>query len=102
MTPKIALINMPFSSANRPALAISLLQAGVRRKGIGCEIFYFNLRFAARVGLKDFSQIAYGMIEDSLAGEWVFRYEVSGNAAGPAAHYLAEHPLQKLSHFFNF
>src|SRR5436309_6200260 len=102
MTPKIALINMPFSSANRPALGISLLQAGVRRKGIGCDIFYFNLRFAARVGLKDFSQIAYGMIEESLAGEWVFRDEVFGNATGPAAHYLEEIPLKKFSQFFNF
>src|SRR3954471_11155746 len=101
MTPKIALINMPFSSANRPALGISLLQAGVRKKGISCDIFYFNLRFAARTGLNDFSQAAYGIIEESLAGEGVFRDEVFGKATGRAEHYLEEIPLKKFSQFFS-
>jgi ribosomal peptide maturation radical SAM protein 1 len=102
MSPKIAFINMPFSSANRPALGISLLQAGVRRKGIDCDLFYFNLRFAARTGLKDFSQIAYGIIEESLAGEWVFRDEVFGKPSGKTDHYLEEIPLKKFSQFFSF
>src|SRR5438445_13595681 len=100
--PKIALINMPFSSVNRPALGISLLQAGVRKKKVECDIFYFNLRFAARTGLEDFSQIAYGIIEESLAGEWVFRDEIFGEATGRAADYLKEIPLRKFSQFFSF
>jgi len=100
-TPKIALINMPFSSVNRPALGISLLQAGLRRKKIECDIFYFNLRFAARTGLQDFSQVAYGIIEESLAGEWVFRDEVFGKATGRAEHYLEEIPLKKFAQFFS-
>src|SRR3954470_1848766 len=102
MATKVALINMPFSSANRPALGISLLQAGLRRKGIECDLFYFNLRFAARTGLKDFSQVAYGIIEESLAGEWVFRDEVFGKPTGKAEHYLEEIPLKKFAQFFNF
>ena len=102
MATKIALINMPFSSANRPALGISLLQAGLRRKGIECDLHYFNLRFAARAGLKDFSQVAYGLIEESLAGEWVFRDEVFGKPSGRAEHYLEEIPLKKFSHLFNY
>src|SRR3954447_5951031 len=101
MATKVALINMPFSSANRPALGISLLQAGVRRKGIQCDLFYFNLRFASRTGLKDFSQVAYGIIEESLAGEWVFRDEVFGKATGRAEHYLEEIPLKKFAQFFS-
>jgi ribosomal peptide maturation radical SAM protein 1 len=102
MTPKIALVNMPFSTANRPVLGISLLQAGVRRKGVECDIHYFNLRFAAEVGLKDFTAVAYGMIEESLAGEWVFCDEIFGKATGRAAHYLEEIPLKKFSQFFSF
>ena len=102
MPTKVALINMPFSSANRPALGISLLQAGLRRKGIECDLFYFNLRFAARTGLNDFSQVAYGIIEESLAGEWVFRDEVFGKPTGKAEHYLEEIPLKKFAQFFNF
>jgi len=87
MTPKIALINMPFSVASRPVVGISLLQAGIRRRGIECDIHYFNLRFTARTGLKDFTAIAYGIIEESMAGEWVFRDEVFGKATGRAQHY---------------
>jgi ribosomal peptide maturation radical SAM protein 1 len=102
MNPRIALINMPFSSANRPALGISLLQAGLRRKGFECDLHYFNLRFAARTGLKDFSQAAYGVIEESLAGEWVFRDEMFGKAVGKAEHYLEDIPLKKFSQFFDF
>src|SRR6478672_7738943 len=102
MPTKVALINMPFSSANRPALGISLLQAGLRRKGMECDLFYFNLRFAARTGLKDFSQVAYGIIEESLAGEWVFRDEVFGKPTGKAEHYLEEIPLKKFAQFFDF
>jgi ribosomal peptide maturation radical SAM protein 1 len=100
--PKIALINMPFSTANRPVLGISLLQAGLRRKGMECDIHYFNLRFAGRVGLKDFTAVAYSMIEESLAGEWVFRDEIFGKPTGLAQHYLEEIPLKKFSRFFNF
>src|SRR3954467_9675243 len=102
MNSKIALINMPFSSANRPALGISLLQAGLRRKGLECDLHYFNLRFAARTGLRDFSQAAYGVIEESLAGEWVFRDEIFGKAEGKSAQYLDEIPLKRFSHLFDF
>src|SRR4051794_22588110 len=102
MNPKIALINMPFSVANRSALGISLLQAGVRNRGIDCDLFYFNLRFAARTGLKDFTAVAYGMIEESMAGEWVFRDEVFGEATGRAQKYLEDIPLKKFSQFFSF
>jgi len=102
MTPKIALINMPFSMPNRPVIGISLLQAEVRRRGIECDIHYFNLRFTARTGLKDFTAVAYGMIEESMAGEWVFRDEVFGKATGRAEHYLEEIPLKKFAQFFSF
>jgi bacteriocin maturation radical SAM protein 1 len=99
---KIALINMPFSTANRPVLGISLLQAGVRRRGVECDIHYFNLRFAARVGIQDFTAVAFSMIEESLAGEWVFRDEIFGKPTGRAEHYLEDIPLKKFSQFFNF
>jgi len=56
-----------------PAGVGDFAAAGGRpQEGIECDLFYFNLRFATRTGLKDFSQIAYGIIEESLAGEWSF------------------------------
>jgi radical SAM superfamily enzyme YgiQ (UPF0313 family) len=51
---------------------------------------------------KRFQPDAYGIIEESLAGEWVFRDEVFGKPTGKAEHYLEEIPLKKFSQFFSF
>ena len=102
MKTKVALINMPFSMVNRPVIGVSLLQAAIRKHAIECDTHYFNLRFAARTGLKDFTAIAYGIIEESMAGEWVFRDEIFGKPAGRATRYLEDIPLKKFSQFFTF
>jgi len=99
---KVALINMPFSSASRPALGISLLQAGLRRAGIECDLHYLNLNFAARIGVDDYNHVAYGLIEEALAGEWVFRDELFGPASGESANYLKDILLEKFPKHFPF
>jgi ribosomal peptide maturation radical SAM protein 1 len=54
----VLIANMPFSNLRWPNLGPSLLKAGLARRGIGCDIAYFNFDFAERVGLEDYNWIA--------------------------------------------
>ena len=55
VNPRIALINMPFSNAERPSLALGLLKALAREAGWTADVHNFNLRFARRIGNKAYT-----------------------------------------------
>lgn len=59
---RVLIVNMPFSNLRWPNLGPSLLKAGLARRGIACEIAYFNFDFAERVGLDH-----YGWLADHFA-----------------------------------
>ena len=46
---QVALVYPPFGPAGLPSLGLALLSAGVKRLGIGCRTFYWNLEFAAQM-----------------------------------------------------
>jgi len=69
---KVLLINMPFGPIATPSLGLSLLQAGLKREGIGSRICYFNLRFANLIGEEAYSQVANESVTSDLLGEWIF------------------------------
>ena len=48
---KVALICMPFIDLRRPQLGISLLKAALTRDGVASDIYYFNMRFAKKIGV---------------------------------------------------
>jgi hypothetical protein len=48
---RIALVCMPFASGSRPSLGLSLLKAALTRRGLPCDVLYFHLRFAERLGV---------------------------------------------------
>ncbi len=77
---RVLLVNMPFSSLRWPNLGLSLLKAGLLRRGMACEVAYLNFDFAERIGLD-----AYTWIADAFAfvlgGERLF-----------ARHYFAGLP----------
>jgi ribosomal peptide maturation radical SAM protein 1 len=75
---KIALICMPFAPFNYPAIGISLLQAELRREGIGCDNYYLNLPFASRIGCRSYDELGVSSPMISLAGEWLFAHELFG------------------------
>ncbi|MEN6495366.1 MAG: RiPP maturation radical SAM C-methyltransferase [Thermoguttaceae bacterium] len=56
--PRVLIVNMPFSNLRWPNLGPSLLKAGLVRRGIGCDLAYFNFDFAERVGLEHYYWIA--------------------------------------------
>ena len=49
---------MPFSNLRWPNLGPSLLKAALARRGIGCDLAYFNFDFAERVGIDKYNWIA--------------------------------------------
>jgi ribosomal peptide maturation radical SAM protein 1 len=64
---------MPFASIERPSLGVSLLKSGVKRIGMSAKIHYFNIKFAERIDLKLFHNIAEGSLSHlSLIGELIF------------------------------
>jgi len=67
---RVALVNMPFSSARFPSIQIGLLQSILAQHGIPATSHYLNLDFAARVGWKQ-----YEMLSDNtlcFVGDWMF------------------------------
>ncbi len=77
---KVLLIAMPFYSVKRPAPGISTLKAILTREGIGCDIRYLNLRFAALAGIETYEKICdyLGDDGDTLIGEWCFARPLFG------------------------
>jgi ribosomal peptide maturation radical SAM protein 1 len=72
------IVNMPFSNLRWPNIGPSLLKAALAKRCIECDVAYFNVDFAERVGLDHYSWIAdhFAFV---LGGERLF-----------ARHYFAE------------
>ena len=63
---------MPFADANRPAIGVSLLKAGVERRGFSARVEYFSLPLAELIGYDLYEYIVNTLGSDSMAGEWFF------------------------------
>jgi ribosomal peptide maturation radical SAM protein 1 len=65
------LVNMPFSNPRWPNLGPSLLKAAAARRGIPCDMAYFNFDLAEQIGLDDYFWLAdhFGFV---LGGERLF------------------------------
>lgn len=68
----VVLVSAPFLSVLRPALGVSNLKAALTRTGIAATVDYCNLRYAKRIGVDRFQDIADSGSAHLLAGEWVF------------------------------
>jgi ribosomal peptide maturation radical SAM protein 1 len=92
---KVAIVVMPFSSADYPSLAAGLLQSGLRARGIVCDTKCFNVTFSKLLGQK-----AYSSFVDTpsvcLRGEWVFAQLLFGLSGSDWDSYEKEvlrHPI---------
>ena len=48
--PRVALVNMPFTTSRTPSIQLGLLQAILNSKNIDATSFYFNLKLGAVLG----------------------------------------------------
>jgi ribosomal peptide maturation radical SAM protein 1 len=86
----VVLASMPYAPLFKPSLALGLLQAGVKRRGIACESLYFAFDFAASTGVDSYLRLSESFPEvTDLAGEWVFREAAFGPDAARDERYLA-------------
>lgn len=77
---KVTLVCCPFLSLQRPALGVSLLKAGLERKGITCDIRYINLEYADFEDTAFCQKMAEGVRTHFLLGEWIFSHLIQGFA----------------------
>ena len=83
---RVLLVNMPFANLRWPNIALGLLKAALGRRGIGCDVAYFNFDFAERVGRDRYDWIAdhFAFV---LGGERLFAvHYFSGKLPDDAAY----------------
>jgi ribosomal peptide maturation radical SAM protein 1 len=92
---KIALINMPFASAEIPSIALTQLQYVVRQElgeEVQCDIFYLNLDFVNYLGLQLFQMISASVEANTFGlGDWFFSGEAFPDQPDQTDLYLQRH-----------
>lgn len=86
--PRVALVSMPFVSAERPSIQLGLLQALARREGASVQTFSFNLDFARLVGKSAFESLC--RYRGRQLGEWLFSLEAFHDRAPDPEHTLLD------------
>jgi ribosomal peptide maturation radical SAM protein 1 len=72
---QVALVCMPWASAQRGSIALGILKRSLRRTGIPSETHYLNLRLAARM-----HQGIYETLSNmALVGDWLFSRHLFGS-----------------------
>ena len=74
----VVLVSMPFGPLLSPSLGLSLLQPQIRRRGLSCDVEYFTLAFAERIGQPLYSRIVSekASLTRAFVGEWIFSHAV--------------------------
>ena len=80
---------MPFADVNRPAIGVSLLKAGIERRGFQSSIEYFDVDLAEMIGHDLYEFMANTLAIESMVGEWFFADLVFGDSIPHEADYVA-------------
>jgi ribosomal peptide maturation radical SAM protein 1 len=91
---RVLLLNMPWGAIERPALGLSLLEAGLHNRGMPCRTLYLNLRLADKLGADTYSWINHDLPHIAFVGEWLFAEALHGQDetrdAGFVQHILRD------------
>jgi ribosomal peptide maturation radical SAM protein 1 len=98
---RVLLISMPFGPMTRPAIGISLLKAELARRGIACDVRYFNLFLAQLVGPETYRELSDDIPIASLLGDWLFRDLVFPARPERDREYLEEYLPREYPMTFN-
>lgn len=80
----ICLINMPFGSLTRPALALALFKAQLREAGLPVRALNLNLDFARLINFGSYEGIAMFKGVETQVSEWLFARAAWGRDFGPS------------------
>lgn len=83
---RIALVNMPFSSARFPSMQLGLLQSILAGHGISASSYYLNLEFASRIGWNTYESLSNSTLY--FVGDWIFAGEAFRDDAPEARLFL--------------
>lgn len=61
---------MPYGPVERPSLDLGILKQALVDDGISCEVLYSTFRFADRIGLVPYTELAW--VREGNIGEWTF------------------------------
>ncbi|HEV2722346.1 MAG TPA: RiPP maturation radical SAM C-methyltransferase [Thermoanaerobaculia bacterium] len=88
----VALVAMPFGPLLYPSMSLSLLQPGLVRRGYSCDVFYFMLDYAERVGMRFYVGISHSRQPPlgRLAGEWIFAGQLFERSEADIQRYVDE------------
>lgn len=91
----VLLAVLPFGVVREPTIGVSILKAAIGRGGVTSQVRYFNLDFAAAIGLNLYHEISHSFASRSLVGDWVFAEALFGDQApnedGYVEHILADY-----------
>ena len=79
---RVLLIIPPFGGIDYPSLALHLLQAVARARGIEVDVLYANLALAAVIGESDYGALSYNCPVRALMGERFFAQVAYGRSLG--------------------
>ncbi|MEW8474901.1 MAG: RiPP maturation radical SAM C-methyltransferase [Candidatus Thiodiazotropha endolucinida] len=108
----IAFVCMPFTPLTAPSLATGILTAEVKRAGIACETFHYNLQFLDIVGTTFLTDIVEAHCF-SMPGDYVFsdtwskngfhahQYREAFRRSSQLSSAATERVLEKLDHVRN-
>jgi ribosomal peptide maturation radical SAM protein 1 len=92
---RVALVCMPFATADMPAIQIGLLTSLVKRAGFLADGFYFNLDLAAQIGQKRYEWLCEH--HGQMTGEWLFTVAAFGDQRPAGSDdYLKAFPGQQI------
>src|SRR5437660_4327783 len=83
MSKRVLFLVMPFLTLRRPHLGVGLLKAGLNRRGMECDVRYFNFEFADIIGTAVYERIAENSPAHHMPGEFVFTPALYGEEARP-------------------
>ena len=73
---------MPFSALHYPSIGLSLLKPALQAGGVVCDVRYYNLDFAERIGAEAHELVTAPDLYQALPGDWVFASAVDGDEDG--------------------
>jgi ribosomal peptide maturation radical SAM protein 1 len=89
---------VPFADVATPGMAASLLKAIVNRAGFSSRVRYFNLDFAAAIGVPRYRLVYHELSPRTLCGERLFAEYLFKEQLPQASEYMARLGIESREH----
>ncbi|HRH79481.1 MAG TPA: RiPP maturation radical SAM C-methyltransferase [Thiobacillaceae bacterium] len=96
----VGFVSMPIATPHHPNLGLSLLKAGLARRGVESMIRYFHLDFVRHVGFEAFDLVSDDSLYEAMLGEWLFAAELDPDADLMDFRFLNRVLLKRYPHRF--